>query len=652
MHKARFPDPSGLLALVLLICVLALGTPAHADPAGRIGRLAWASGNIVLSNATTGESGDAPVNQPLTSGDILSTHGSSRAEIQIGSTTLRLDADSRLEFHRIDDDEIRLFLHDGRAIVKITSAETVPEFVLETRNGRFNARETGIYRLDTDSGSSTATVYFGRLFFESSDSEVDIEAGQSAQFWYSGQTQHRLTNAISDEFTQWSAARDQRPAANAYTRYVSPEMTGAQDLDAYGNWTQSAEHGAIWYPRAVPAGWAPYRTGHWAWVAPWGWTWIGNEPWGFAPFHYGRWIHRHGRWGWVPGARVARPVFAPALVAWIGTPGINLSLSIGRGPTVGWFPLAPREVYVPAYRSSEHYVRRVNVTHVTNIVNVTKIVSHPQAVIERTHYAHRDLAQAVTVVPADVVAHRRAVAPAQLSARDARTSRQHPLQVTAPVAAPRMAARPETDQQRERPGHPQSRPVPAPDAQAVSGNQRNRSPAFSPRPYPSGPDTPRRLDPVPPPTPASSLPVPQRETHSAQPRPERSLPPRDANHQPALATPQAETRTRTVTPDRPTPAPALEPQRRERLAPDNARPVTQTRPLPSEQRAGERDSPRQFRAEAATSAREPRQEIRREVARPNEIRTENHTQRHENRPQRNTPEGEKQKPRRDDAEKR
>ena len=57
---------------------------------------------------------------------------------------------------------------------------------------------------------------------------------------------------------------------------------------------------AVWYPNVYP-GWAPYREGHWAWVEPWGWTWVDDAPWGFAPFHYGRWVNVGGRWGWVPG---------------------------------------------------------------------------------------------------------------------------------------------------------------------------------------------------------------------------------------------------------------------------------------------------------------------------------------------------------------
>ncbi len=94
------------------------------------------------------------------------------------------------------------------------------------------------------------------------------------------------------------------------------------------------------------------------------------------PFHYGRWVYQRNVWCWAPGRWVARPVYAPALVAWVGVPGA--SVSIGIGAAVGWFPLAPREVFVPGYRTTPRYVRNVNVTHVTNIGNVTNIIEQPE----------------------------------------------------------------------------------------------------------------------------------------------------------------------------------------------------------------------------------------------------------------------------------
>jgi len=93
-------------------------------------------------------------------------------------------------------------------------------------------------------------------------------------------------------------------------------------------------------------------------VAPWGWTWIDDAAWGFAPYHYGRWVYVRDRWGWIPGPRDLRPVYAPALVAFVG--GSGWSASVGIGPPIGWFPLGPYDFYDPWYPVGIGYYRRVN----------------------------------------------------------------------------------------------------------------------------------------------------------------------------------------------------------------------------------------------------------------------------------------------------
>src|SRR5213082_331358 len=101
---------------------------------------------------------------------------------------------------------------------------------------------------------------------------------------------------------------------------------------------------------------------------------------------------------WVPGPRHLRPVYAPALVAWVGGPGGGVA--VGVGANVGWFPLAPREVYVPGYHVSPNYVRNVNITN-TTIVNNTYITNVYQNNVTNIHYVN-NTAGAVTAVPQNV----------------------------------------------------------------------------------------------------------------------------------------------------------------------------------------------------------------------------------------------------------
>jgi hypothetical protein len=108
---------------------------------------------------------------------------------------------------------------------------------------------------------------------------------------------------------------------------------------------------------------------------------------------------------------VARPVYAPALVAWVGGPHVSIGVSVGSGPPIGWFPLGPREVYVPWYGVSPRYVQVVNQAHVTQVVNVTQIVHSPGVVVAQTPYVHRHFEPGVTVVPGSVLTRRQPVAP-------------------------------------------------------------------------------------------------------------------------------------------------------------------------------------------------------------------------------------------------
>ena len=191
-------------------------------------------------------------------------------------------------------------------------------------------------------------------------------------------------------------------------------MTGYEDLDDNGSWSYEADYGPVWTPVGISVGWAPYRFGHWVFVEPWGWTWVEDEPWGFAPFHYGRWAFVRARWCWVPGPVVVRPIYAPALVAFVGGGGFNFSFGAG----VGWFPLGPREVFVPWYRTSRVYVNNVNITNTR--VNVTVINNfYNSRTTNRITYVNQHVNNAVTVVSHDTFVNARPVARnlAQVDAR-------------------------------------------------------------------------------------------------------------------------------------------------------------------------------------------------------------------------------------------
>jgi hypothetical protein len=481
-----------LLSLLLALGLLGVAAAEDPDPPARVGRVSLVEGDVAYQRE--GEWVPLPVNWPISTGTRLSAAPGARAELHVGSTAVRLAEATELEVTRLDDDAIALRLLHGTIDARIRSDEVAQTFSVETPAARATLLEPGRYRFEADVVPDTTVVstYLGAARVEAGGNAFTVHPGKRAELSPNGDV--RLGEARPDAFDEWALARDRLDEAPRSVRYVSPEMTGYEALDQYGDWREVPAYGTVWVPRVVPADWAPYRTGRWAWIDPWGWTWIDEAPWGFAPFHYGRWAFVGGIWVWAPGRIAVRPVYAPALVGWVGRPGWSVTVSIGSVPAVGWFPLAPREVFVPAYRCSTAYVRHVNVAHVTNVTQITNATN-----VTSVNYVNRRIERAVTVVPAAAVTNGQPVARAQVHVRRADLDREGPASHTPPVAAvpppgpiaPRGRVEP-SDRPREAPHaerrgerRPELRTPPAPSVTAtpsapVAQPPRTAAPATSP----------------------------------------------------------------------------------------------------------------------------------------------------------------------------
>lgn len=347
-----------------LLALMAWSSLALADTPARVGRISLVQGSVTIA----GEDGDEPsgalVNWPVTTDNRITTERNARTEIRVGSTAVRLDGDSSLEVLALDDDNLRLHLHYGSASIRIRNAEALDGFEIGTPHGRVRMREPGRLRVDAERTPDTSVVdvFEGLALVDSAGSTLSVRAGRRAEMHDDNLA---TALAVRGSFDDWARLRDQQDERVTSDRYVTTEMTGYEDLDRHGSWREDSEYGPLWLPRAVPAGWAPYRDGRWVWVAPWGWTWIDNAPWGYAPFHYGRWVMVNQRWCWAPGRNIGRrPVWAPALVGWVGGSGWSLAFHTGSlrrpAPAQGWYPLGPGEQFVPDYRVSHDHLRHIN----------------------------------------------------------------------------------------------------------------------------------------------------------------------------------------------------------------------------------------------------------------------------------------------------
>ncbi|HEV3206839.1 MAG TPA: DUF6600 domain-containing protein [Terriglobales bacterium] len=382
------------------------------DPPSRVARMNYTQGSVSFQPGGEGDWVTAVPNRPLTSGDNLWTDQDSRAELHVGSTAVRLAPQTSLTLLDLDDTTTQFRLSEGSIIVRLRHLDDGDLVEVDTPNLAFDLQRTGEYRIDVDSAGNVTnvSVWKGRGEVTGGGYSYTVVAGQSASFSGTDQLNYDIAQMpAADDFENWAFQRDHNEDGAESADYVSPEMTGYEDLDDYGHWQYVAGYGTVWAPSSVASDWAPYRNGHWAWIDPWGWTWVEDEPWGFAPFHYGRWAYAENRWCWVPGPVVVRPVYAPALVAFVG----GASLVIGGGPGVAWFPLAPGEVYVPYYRGSRGYVERINVTNtvvnVTRVTNIYNVYHSNQRDVTNITYVNQRVNNGVTAVSRETFVNARPV---------------------------------------------------------------------------------------------------------------------------------------------------------------------------------------------------------------------------------------------------
>jgi hypothetical protein len=418
-----------LIALVLFLALPGISAADDDDPPGRVARLNLIQGSVSFQPAGTQDWVEANPNRPLTTGDQLWADQDSRGELHIGSTAIRISDHTGLSFLNLTDNVVQIQVAQGTADFRIVHMYDNETYEIDTANLAFTILRPGEYRVDVnqDGTQSIVTVRNGAGEVTAGGQAYKLDGGQQYIFSGTDQVNYDAESLPDpDGFDSWCRDRDHREDNSQSARYISRDVIGYDDLDTYGTWRTDPTYGPVWVPSGVAVGWAPYHTGHWAYVAPWGWTWVDDAPWGFAPFHYGRWAYVGSSWAWVPGPvavvgvggpRVGvavgwgvRPVYAPALVGFVGGGGFSAAIAIGGGAGVAWVPLGPRDVWVPGYHCSPAYMNNVNVTssrvvnrtQITNVYNTT-VVNRTTVVnnvtVNKVVYSNQSAPGAVTAVP-------------------------------------------------------------------------------------------------------------------------------------------------------------------------------------------------------------------------------------------------------------
>lgn len=158
--------------------------------------------------------------------------------------------------------------------------------------------------------------------------------------------------------TSWAQNYDYEPSYDEFYDELSP----------YGDWMDYPSYGRVWRPRVEPD-FQPYGTnGRWE-MSEYGNTWVSDYPWGWAPFHYGRWtFDSYYGWVWIPGYE-----WGPAWVTWrsgggyygwapLG-PGMGLDINININIPYNYWVFVP-EIYVRSPRVYSYCVPRNRISGV------------------------------------------------------------------------------------------------------------------------------------------------------------------------------------------------------------------------------------------------------------------------------------------------
>ncbi|HSK63832.1 MAG TPA: DUF6600 domain-containing protein [Pyrinomonadaceae bacterium] len=383
------------LTIVAIVCAVAAGVgvalwmrnerTASAEAIPNAARIQRVEGDVALNNGlAAGDNSQATewyaasANQPFSVGDRIYTRDNSRASLAFTSRNFaRLNPNTSLDVLSLTDDRTQLALRDGSAVFDVGYLDDGDLFEVATPYGAVDFQEPGLYNVGIDNGQVLISVLSGLaqvvglggsgqiskgemltlLGQTAADVVLSQIDGDDAGYLVDDYYGYQYPNYYDGRYRDYNAYLSDPYYFDPYRRYssyqyVNSYIPGLSDLDYYGDWHNIDNHGYAWAPR-VDAGWMPYQSGYWLTDYPYGPTWVSTEPWGYAPYHYGRWAFVGDRWYWVPDNVSTTPVYSPALVAFVPF-GSN---------DIGWVPLGPGDVYVPHYYNASwepHYLTRDN----------------------------------------------------------------------------------------------------------------------------------------------------------------------------------------------------------------------------------------------------------------------------------------------------
>ena len=331
----------GAAVLLACLCLTTLPVAGQTDAAdspgddyrpGNYGRVRYEDNGLTIARAETDGKREflvtGHVNTPIFEGDVLATGPNQRAEAQLANAALvRVDQHSHIVFSALPDpypethDKTVLQLVQGGIRLE-SSLDDQREFRLETPGCRIYVRAGTDLRVAVRGGRTRVATLRGIARVESGGSSLVLRAGMATEvIGGAAPVGPRPYNSfLTDTFDRWVAERQSNSAANLdltaaaiaiHEALPAPVQPYFRELSLNGIWVRNEHFGYAWVPQVSEPAWRPYRQGHWG-HGQRGYFWISHEPWGWAPYHYGRWTWLDDLgWAWIPGT-----VFGGAWVSW------------------------------------------------------------------------------------------------------------------------------------------------------------------------------------------------------------------------------------------------------------------------------------------------------------------------------------------------
>jgi len=339
-----------------------------------VARVSFVQGPVSYARGDDPDEWDAAlINVPFGLGDRLYSSADGRAELSLpGGNFVRLGRRSYVTALTLTYDTKQFYVGNGAATFTVRRLGRDEIFEIDTPSVAVTVDQPGRYRVEVDdNGDTRVIVRTGVALVAANGRQLTVERAEMDIYGVDAAEYEIVRLRQADTFDRWVDERQARfdTRFRAAYQYADEDVIGVDDLADYGRWEQIPDYGYAWTPTGVAAGWQPFTVGHWNWQDPWGWTWISEEPWGWAPCHYGRWTFYRSRWYWVPlRGRVEVVRYAPAVVEFVTV-----------GGNIGWFPLHPRDRFVP------WWVRRDRAVENVTFVNRTRVI----VVDERTFVSSR-----------------------------------------------------------------------------------------------------------------------------------------------------------------------------------------------------------------------------------------------------------------------